>query len=96
MQNGNSGDGISTDKDGSACFWTKDSQAPAEPLPKQCVSPVWHNGTEAPVPWTFSTCRSRGCACRGRQQLRVLRIADGRARGVVGGPAPVLCWSHGQ
>ncbi|WP_043262772.1 RICIN domain-containing protein [Streptomyces sp. CT34] len=49
-------------KDGSTCFWTKGSQAPAEPLAKQCVSPVWYNGTEAPVPWTFSLNTSSGWA----------------------------------
>ncbi|MFK0292574.1 RICIN domain-containing protein [Streptomyces sp. NPDC090442] len=47
-------------KNGSTCFWTKGTQAPAEPLPKQCVSPVWYNGTEAPVPWTFSLNTSSG------------------------------------
>ncbi|MEV3988519.1 RICIN domain-containing protein [Streptomyces sp. NPDC049837] len=41
-------------KDVSTCFWTKGVQAPAAPLPKVCVSPVWYNGTSAPVPWTFS------------------------------------------
>ncbi|MFF8288684.1 RICIN domain-containing protein [Streptomyces sp. NPDC016309] len=49
-------------KDASTCFWTKGSQAPAEPLPTQCVSPVWFNGTEAPVPWTFSLHTSTGWA----------------------------------
>ncbi|MEU1667568.1 RICIN domain-containing protein [Streptomyces sparsogenes] len=47
-------------KDGSTCSWTKGTQAPAEPLPKKCVSPVWYNGTEAPVPWTFSLNTSTG------------------------------------
>ncbi|MBT2511857.1 ricin-type beta-trefoil lectin domain protein [Streptomyces sp. ISL-98] len=47
-------------KDATTCSWTKGSQAPAEPLPKQCVSPVWYNGTEAPVPWTFSLNTSTG------------------------------------
>ncbi|PBC87007.1 MULTISPECIES: RICIN domain-containing protein [unclassified Streptomyces] len=47
-------------KDSSTCSWTKGSQAPAEPLPKKCVSPVWYNGTEAPVPWTFSLNTSTG------------------------------------
>ncbi|MEW1656617.1 RICIN domain-containing protein [Streptomyces sp. NPDC093707] len=47
-------------KDGSTCSWTKGSQAPAEPLPKTCVSPVWYNGTAAPVPWTFSLNTSSG------------------------------------
>ncbi|WJY42156.1 RICIN domain-containing protein [Streptomyces sp. P9-2B-2] len=47
-------------KDAATCSWTKGSQAPAEPLPKQCVSPVWYNGTEAPVPWTFSLNTSTG------------------------------------
>ncbi|WNF00978.1 ricin-type beta-trefoil lectin domain protein [Streptomyces luomodiensis] len=42
------------------CSWTKGSQAPAEPLPKQCVSPGWYNGTEAPVPWTFSLTTTSG------------------------------------
>ncbi|MFF8915921.1 RICIN domain-containing protein [Streptomyces sp. NPDC015032] len=41
-------------KNASTCSWTKGSQTPAAPLPKQCVSPVWYNGTSAPVPWTFS------------------------------------------
>ncbi|MFI0817574.1 RICIN domain-containing protein [Streptomyces sp. NPDC021098] len=41
-------------KDAATCSWAKGSQSPAEPLPKQCVSPVWYNGTEAAVPWTFS------------------------------------------
>ncbi|MEV6399763.1 RICIN domain-containing protein [Streptomyces sp. NPDC051907] len=41
-------------KDVSTCSWTKGSQAPAAPLPKVCVSPVWYNGTSAPVPWTFT------------------------------------------
>ncbi|GAA2437927.1 RICIN domain-containing protein [Streptomyces lavendulocolor] len=47
-------------KDAATCTWTKGTQAPAEPLPKQCVSPVWYNGTEAPVPWTFSLHTSTG------------------------------------
>ncbi|MFF7651397.1 RICIN domain-containing protein [Streptomyces sp. NPDC007983] len=47
-------------KDAATCSWTKGSQAPAEPLPKSCVSPVWYNGTEAPVPWTFSLKTSTG------------------------------------
>ncbi|BDH12701.1 RICIN domain-containing protein [Streptomyces hygroscopicus] len=47
-------------KDATTCSWTKGSQAPAEPLPKQCISPVWYNGTEAPVPWTFSLNTSTG------------------------------------
>ncbi|MFB6979527.1 RICIN domain-containing protein [Streptomyces scopuliridis] len=47
-------------KDAATCSWTKGSQAPAEPLPKQCISPVWYNGTEAPVPWTFSLNTSTG------------------------------------
>ncbi|MCK7622185.1 RICIN domain-containing protein [Streptomyces sp. RS10V-4] len=37
-----------------ACSWTAESQTPAAPLPKQCISPVWYNGTQKPVPWTFS------------------------------------------
>ncbi|QRX89764.1 hypothetical protein [Streptomyces noursei] len=41
-------------------MWTKGSQAPTEPLPKQCASPVWYNGTESPVPWTFSLHTSSG------------------------------------
>ncbi|GAA2498678.1 hypothetical protein GCM10010393_33670 [Streptomyces gobitricini] len=47
-------------KDAATCSWTKGTQAPAEPLPKQCVSPVWYNGTESPVPWTFSLHTSTG------------------------------------
>ncbi|MFD7919281.1 RICIN domain-containing protein [Streptomyces sp. NPDC059740] len=47
-------------KDATTCAWTKGSQAPAEPLPTQCVSPVWYNGTGAPVPWTFSLTTSSG------------------------------------
>ncbi|AHH99199.1 hypothetical protein GCM10010174_49590 [Kutzneria viridogrisea] len=41
-------------KDTSTCSWSKAVQAPAAPLPKVCVSPVWYNGTSAPVPWTFT------------------------------------------
>ncbi|MFF4603053.1 RICIN domain-containing protein [Streptomyces sp. NPDC001339] len=40
-------------KDTSTCSWSKASQTPAAPLPKQCISPVWYNGTTEPVPWTF-------------------------------------------
>ncbi|AJP00579.1 hypothetical protein TU94_02625 [Streptomyces cyaneogriseus subsp. noncyanogenus] len=47
-------------KDAATCSWSKGSQAPAEPLPMQCVSPVWYNGTGAPVPWTFSLTTSSG------------------------------------
>ncbi|MEI5099291.1 RICIN domain-containing protein [Streptomyces sp. PmtG] len=47
-------------KDAKTCSWTKGSQAPAEPLPKSCVSPVWYNGTGEPVPWTFSLTTSSG------------------------------------
>ncbi|MFJ8887084.1 RICIN domain-containing protein [Streptomyces sp. NPDC102402] len=47
-------------KDAATCSWTKGSQAPAEPLPVQCVSPVWYNGTAASVPWTFSLTTEHG------------------------------------
>ncbi|MEU8708115.1 RICIN domain-containing protein [Streptomyces sp. NPDC048565] len=47
-------------KDEATCSWTKGSQAPAEPLPLQCVSPVWYNGTAASVPWTFSLTTEHG------------------------------------
>ncbi|MGA4839531.1 RICIN domain-containing protein [Streptomyces sp. G45] len=47
-------------RDAATCSWTKGTQAPAEPLPKQCVSPVWYNGTEAAVPWTFTLNTSHG------------------------------------
>ncbi|MFB4421867.1 RICIN domain-containing protein [Streptomyces sp. QL37] len=47
-------------KDAATCSWTKGSQAPAEPLPTQCVSPVWYNGTGASVPWTFSLTTTHG------------------------------------
>ncbi|MER5631927.1 RICIN domain-containing protein [Streptomyces nitrosporeus] len=47
-------------KDAATCSWTKGSQAPAEPLPTECVSPVWYNGTGAPVPWTFSLTTTHG------------------------------------
>ncbi|MFH9615831.1 RICIN domain-containing protein [Streptomyces pratensis] len=47
-------------KDATTCAWTKGSQAPAEPLPTQCVSPVWFNGTGAAVPWTFSLTTTSG------------------------------------
>ncbi|WP_031160047.1 RICIN domain-containing protein [Streptomyces durhamensis] len=47
-------------KDTSTCSWRTRSQAPAAPLPKKCVSPVWYNGTSAPVPWTFTMARHTG------------------------------------
>ncbi|MFF2014052.1 RICIN domain-containing protein [Streptomyces sp. NPDC058195] len=47
-------------KDATTCSWTKGTQAPAEPLPVECVSPVWYNGTGAPVPWTFTLTTSSG------------------------------------
>ncbi|MGW1432814.1 RICIN domain-containing protein [Streptomyces sp. NPDC002431] len=47
-------------QDASSCSWTKGTQAPAEPLPVECVSPVWYNGTGAPVPWTFTLTTSSG------------------------------------
>lgn len=47
-------------KDAATCSWTKGTQAPAEPLPVECVSPVWYNGTGAPVPWTFSLTTTSG------------------------------------
>ncbi|MFF8714259.1 RICIN domain-containing protein [Streptomyces sp. NPDC015184] len=47
-------------KDAATCSWTKGVQAPAEPLPVECVSPVWYNGTGAPVPWTFSLTTTSG------------------------------------
>ncbi|KAF4408332.1 MULTISPECIES: RICIN domain-containing protein [Streptomyces] len=50
--------------DASTCSWSKGTQAPAEPLPKVCVSPVWYNGTDAPVPWTFSLTTTSGWSSR--------------------------------
>ncbi|MFE3515579.1 RICIN domain-containing protein [Streptomyces sp. NPDC059166] len=47
-------------KDSATCSWTKGTQAPAEPLPTECVSPVWFNGTGAAVPWTFSLSTTSG------------------------------------
>ncbi|MET9170178.1 RICIN domain-containing protein [Streptomyces misionensis] len=47
-------------KDTSSCSWRTRVQAPAAPLPQQCVSPVWYNGTTAAVPWTFSMKRTTG------------------------------------
>lgn len=35
------------------CSWNATSQSPAAPLPISCVSPIWYNGTSAPVAWTF-------------------------------------------
>lgn len=46
--------------DPSTCSWTAVTQTPAAPLPKVCVSPVWYNGTSAPVPWTFSINNTTG------------------------------------
>ncbi|QGV77122.1 RICIN domain-containing protein [Streptomyces ficellus] len=68
-------------KDATTCSWTKGSQAPAEPLPKQCVSPVWFNGTEAPVPWTFSLNTSTGWSSQ-------LGVSFTSTLGT-GGPSPV-------
>ncbi|MFI1362342.1 RICIN domain-containing protein [Streptomyces griseochromogenes] len=47
-------------KDTSTCSWRTQSQAPAAPLPKKCISPVWFNGTSAPVPWTFTMTKHTG------------------------------------
>ncbi|MEU8030415.1 RICIN domain-containing protein [Streptomyces sp. NPDC049099] len=47
-------------KDTSSCSWRTRSQAPAAPLPRKCVSPVWYNGTSAPVPWTFTMNKHTG------------------------------------
>lgn len=47
-------------QDASTCTWRKGVQAPAEPLPRQCVSPVWYNGTPEPVQWTFTLSTSSG------------------------------------
>ncbi|MEU9362257.1 RICIN domain-containing protein [Streptomyces sp. NPDC048301] len=47
-------------RDATTCSWTKGSQAPAEPLPTECVSPVWFNGTGATVPWTFTLTTTSG------------------------------------
>ncbi|MFF8833299.1 RICIN domain-containing protein [Streptomyces sp. NPDC015131] len=68
-------------KDASTCSWTKGTQAPAEPLPKSCVSPVWYNGTGAPVPWTFTLNTSTGWS----SQMGV-SFTSGLG---TGGPSPV-------
>ncbi|NYI04644.1 RICIN domain-containing protein [Allostreptomyces psammosilenae] len=47
-------------QDASTCSWRKGVQEPAAPLPTECVSPVWYNGTAAAVPWTFSLNTSSG------------------------------------
>lgn len=44
----------------STCSWTASSQTPAAPLPTVCVSPVWYNGTSAPLPWTFTLSTQTG------------------------------------
>ncbi|MFI2640245.1 RICIN domain-containing protein [Streptomyces sp. NPDC018610] len=41
-------------KDTSTCSWSTRGQTPAAPLPKQCVSPVWYNGSQDPAGYTFS------------------------------------------
>lgn len=46
--------------DSATCGWTTTSQAPAAPLPKQCVSPVWYNNTSAPVTWAFTITNTTG------------------------------------
>ncbi|TXS57020.1 RICIN domain-containing protein [Streptomyces sp. t39] len=51
---------IRCQQDASTCTWRKGVQAPAVPLPKQCVSPVWYNGTAQPVQWTFSLSTTSG------------------------------------
>ncbi|MYW46439.1 RICIN domain-containing protein [Streptomyces sp. SID161] len=47
-------------KDTSTCSWSTRSQTPAAPLPKQCVSPVWYNGSESPAGYTFSINKQTG------------------------------------
>ena len=44
----------------STCTFNATSQAPAAPLPTQCISPIWYNDTSGPVNWAFAITDTTG------------------------------------
>jgi hypothetical protein len=48
------------ESDSSTCSFNATSQAPAAPLPIQCVSPIWYNDTSAPITWAFTISNTTG------------------------------------
>ena len=46
--------------DSATCTFNATSQAPAAPLPTQCVSPIWYNDTSAPITWAFAITNTTG------------------------------------
>ncbi|WP_042390304.1 RICIN domain-containing protein [Streptacidiphilus melanogenes] len=73
----------------STCSWTTASQAPAAPLSKQCVSPVWYNNTSAPITWAFQINNTTGWSDTIGGSMGVELDPGGSLEGDGGGPAPV-------
>lgn len=48
------------ESDSATCTFNATSQAPAAPLPTQCVSPIWYNDTSAPITWAFTISNTTG------------------------------------
>ncbi|QMU73400.1 hypothetical protein [Streptacidiphilus sp. P02-A3a] len=75
--------------DASTCSWTTGTQAPAAPLAKQCVSPVWDNDTSAPVTYAFQLTNTTGWSDTIGGTLGVEIDPGLSVKGDVGGSIPI-------